>query len=162
MNLFFLRHLDTNSDCLFSSNSGSSLMIFNCSLRHKSQFLEPHLYGKAYAAMFHLISYRISSLVSFPMYLESSLSVEYLLCLYVLVWLLNLVLSFPSDVPQCSSRLSVVVTSALYTLHLAKHLPAKGQLALYLQLHNLAGFFSSIKTLALCCFIKLCKLAIEL
>ena len=137
-------------------------MIFNCSVRHKSQLVETHLYGKTYAAMVHLISYRISSLVSFQMYLESSLSVEYLLCLYVLVWLLNLVLSSPSDVPQCSSRLSVVVTSALYTLHLAKHLPAKGQLALYLQLHNLAGFFSSIKTLALCCFIKICKLAIEL
>ena len=54
MNLFLLWHLDTNSDRLFSSNSGSPIMILNVSVRHKSQ--EPHLHGEAYAAVFYLIS----------------------------------------------------------------------------------------------------------
>ena len=54
MNLFLLWHLDTNSDRLFSSNLGSSIMILNVSVRYKSQ--EPHLYGEAYAAVFNLIS----------------------------------------------------------------------------------------------------------
>ena len=51
--------------------------------------------------------------------------------------------------------------SAFYTMHLAKHLPARRQLPLYLQLHNLVAFFPSMKTLELCYFIKLYKLALE-
>ena len=55
-----------------------------------------------------------------------------------------------------------ICTSALYTIRLVKHLPAKVQLSLYVQLHNLLRLFPSVKILGLCCFIKLCKLAIEL
>ena len=93
------------------------------------------------------------------MYLEGPVSVEYFLCLNDLVWLLHLNLNSPSNVPQQSLRLSVAVTSALYTMHLAKHLPARGQLSLYLQLHNLVGFFPSVKTFSayLCVFRVTCS-----
>ena len=92
--LFLWQHSDTNSDYLFSSNSGFSLMIFNFSVRYRSSrlevfleisqnsqentcagdsflmelqashLLEPHLYDKACTATFHLISYWILLLLS--------------------------------------------------------------------------------------------------
>ena len=98
MNLFLWWHLDANSNFLFSSNSQSSLMIFNFSVRHKSQLPESYLSGEGYATMFHLISYWILSVLSFQIYLESSVSVDYLLCLSDLVCLLDLVLDSPSDI----------------------------------------------------------------
>ena len=73
MNLFLWWHLHTNSDRFFSSNSGSSLMVLNFSVRHKSHLLEPQLWSEVYPAIIHLISWWVMSLLGFQFLLLNPL-----------------------------------------------------------------------------------------
>ena len=67
--------------------------------RQKSHFLVPHLYGDANAAMLHLRMKFVLLSSSFHIYLVSSDSLQYLLDLKDLVWLLYRVLNSPSEAP---------------------------------------------------------------
>ena len=67
--------------------------------RQRSHFLVPHLYGDANDAMLHLRMKLVLLSFSFHIYLESSDSLQYLLDLKDLVWLLYRVLNSPSEAP---------------------------------------------------------------
>ena len=53
MYLFLCRHFDINSVLLFKRLFWLARAMMYFSVRQRSQFLVPHLYGVAYAAMFH-------------------------------------------------------------------------------------------------------------
>ena len=65
--------------------------------RQRSHFMVPHLYGDANDAMLYLRMKFVLLSFSFHIYLESS--VQYLLDLKDLVWLLYRVLNSPSEAP---------------------------------------------------------------
>ena len=45
VNLLMCLHLETNSSCMLSSDSGSAFMIAISSVKHRSHFLAPPVYG---------------------------------------------------------------------------------------------------------------------
>ena len=56
VSLFMRLHLETNSSLLLSSDSGSASMIASFSVKHRSHFLVPPVYGWALQAIDHLRS----------------------------------------------------------------------------------------------------------
>ena len=56
MNLFMCLYLEIDSSRVLSSDSGSALMIVSFSVKHRSRFLVPLVYGWALQAIDHLRS----------------------------------------------------------------------------------------------------------
>ena len=54
VNLFMCLHLETNSSRALNSDSGSAFMIASFSVKHRSHFLVPPVYGCALQAIDHL------------------------------------------------------------------------------------------------------------
>ena len=132
-NLFLCVHLETNSVLLFNNFLGSDLAIIIFSVKHKSRFLVPNLYGDAYALMLHCKLYSAFSSFNFYKYFDNSVSFTRFLCLNDMVWLFWRKLNSPWAVPKYYLHSLLVTTLAWYTMHSCKHFSSKGQLSLTLQ-----------------------------